>query len=202
MDLFYDCETTGLIVQGERSSHPDQPHIVQVAGFVVDENRQTVAEVARIVRPSGWVIPAESIRVHGITMEQAMDEGIAEQEALEEFLALARRGDHRIAHNEYFDMRVVRIATTRYLGEVEADDWKSGWSSSCTLEMARRTRRWRFNTLNDVHRALFETDVEHAHKAMADALACQKIYYELLRLEGVLPLPAKPRDDFTPAEFA
>lgn len=202
MDLFYDCETTGLIVPGERSSHPDQPHIVQIAGFVVDENRQTVAELARIVRPNGWVIPADSIRVHGITMEQAMDEGISEQEALEEFLPVAKLADHRIAHNEYFDMRVVRTAAIRYLGEVEADDWKSGWSSSCTLKMAQRSRRWRFNTLNDVHRALFETDVEHAHKAMADALACQKIYYELLRLAAELPIPETPRGDFTPAEFA
>jgi DNA polymerase-3 subunit epsilon len=55
--IFYDTETTGLPLFKEPSEHPDQPHIVQLAGCLVDlDTRKTIASMDVIVKPDGWTI--------------------------------------------------------------------------------------------------------------------------------------------------
>ena len=69
--LFFDTETTGI---PERSWewHTDidkYPHVVQMAwlhGCKVETH---------IIRPDGWEIPEETVAVHGITTEYALEHG-------------------------------------------------------------------------------------------------------------------------------
>ena len=133
--LFYDTETTGLPLFHEPSEDPRQPHIVQLAASLVDlQSRQVIASMDVIVRPEGWEIPAEVAAIHGITTERAREVGVSEAVALRTFVALynARK---RIAHNEQFDARIIRIGLMRYQVGMDPDVWKAG-QSECTQLMS------------------------------------------------------------------
>ena len=91
MTLFfmpYDTETTGIPEWKMPSEDPRQPHLQQVAAALVDAAGQVKRTMNRIVKPDGWVVTAEMTKIHGITHERAMDEGVPEPEVLEELLAM------------------------------------------------------------------------------------------------------------------
>lgn len=118
--IFYDTETTGLPDFKAPSEAEHQPHIVQLAALLVDlDTRETLHTIDVIIRPDGWSIPEESSAVHGITQEHALEVGISEASAITEFMDLWA-GRLRIAHNEQFDARIVRIALMRFLADVSA----------------------------------------------------------------------------------
>lgn len=197
LGFFYDTETSGLPKFGMPSEHPDQPHIVQLAAALVDlDSREIVASLDLIVRPDGWTIPDEVAAVHGITTEHAVAVGVPESLALSMFLELWR-GRTRIAHNEQFDARIVRIAQHR-AGELEADleAWKNG-TAECTARLATpivkapptakmlAAGRTHYKTANLGEAVQFFTGkpLENAHSAMADVLGCMAVYFAIQDLQ-------------------
>lgn len=72
--LFFDTETTGIPDFKSPSDAPHQPHLVEVAALVIDEDtRQVINGFHSMVRPDGWTIPDEVAAIHGITTERAAD---------------------------------------------------------------------------------------------------------------------------------
>ena len=131
--LVYDTETTSLPLFREPSSDPRQPHIVSLAAKLIDdETRVCHAAIDLIVRPDGWEIPEETVKIHGITTEHALRIGVQEEAALMMLLTLEDIADVRVAHNESFDARIIRIAIKRFLNDEMADTWKAG-EKYCTM---------------------------------------------------------------------
>lgn len=193
LGFFYDTETTGLPQFSQPSEHPDQPHIVQLAAALVDlDTRETVASLDVVVRPNGWTIPDEVAAVHGITTEHAAAVGVPEPLALSLFLELWGRRT-RIAHNEQFDARIIRIAQHR-AGELEPelDAWKRG-IARCTARLATpivkcpptakmiAAGRKHYKTANLGEAVQFFTGkpLENAHSAMADVKGCMDVYFAI-----------------------
>lgn len=125
--FFYDTETTGLPAFSEPSESPNQPHLVEIAAILCGDDGKVIRKVQHIIKPDGWSWDEsnEAFKVHGITFEQAMDEGVPEPDALYDFICLANDGDMRVAHNETFDARIMRIAMKRYGSGV--DSGTSNW---------------------------------------------------------------------------
>lgn len=187
--VFYDTETTGLPLFKEPSEHPGQPHIVQLGACMVDlDTWKTLATIDVVVRPEGWTIPDEVAAIHGITTELAGDIGVPESLAVEMLLDLV--GSRlRIAHNEQFDARIVRIACMRHFEPLHADQWKAG-ASECTAEMSTPilkippTARMKaagftkFKTANlaEAYRFFTGRDLVGAHSALVDVHACMDVY--------------------------
>lgn len=202
--LFYDTETTGLPLFKEPSEHPDQPHIVQLAAILVDqETRKTISSMDVIVSPAGWIVPDDVAAIHGITTEHAMDVGVGEKTALSMLLEMWRGpGRMRIGHNEQFDARIIRIGLKRLFetpGEVLpiSDEWKSGLSGCtairstplCALpptEKMRAAKRFHHKTpnLGEAYRHFFGVDLQNAHTAMADVLACRDVWFAIEDMES------------------
>lgn len=193
LGFFYDTETTGLPLFNQPSEHPDQPHIVQLAAALVDlDTRETVASLDVVVRPDGWIIPDEVAAVHGITTEHAAAVGVPESLALSLFLELWGRRT-RIAHNEQFDARIIRIAQHR-AGELEPElaAWKNG-VAECTARKATpivkcpptakmiAAGRNHYKTANLGEAVQFFTGkpLENAHSAMADVRGCMDVYFAI-----------------------
>ena len=190
--LFYDTETTGLPDFKAPSEADHQPHIVQLAALLVDlDTRQTVQSMDVIVRPDGWTIPDEVAAVHGISTEHAAEVGIPERMAVQMFMELWS-GRNRVAHNQQFDARIVRIALMRHVDTQAADIWKKG-AAECTAIMATpicqlpptakmvRAGFNRFKTpnLGEAYRHFTGKELQNAHSAMADVLACRDVYFAI-----------------------
>lgn len=114
--LSFDTETTGLPDWSQPSESPQQPHLVEIAAILFDDDGAEIESFHALVQPDGWEWDAdnEAFKTHGITVEQCMADGIKEPEAVAQFLALHARADMRVAHNESFDARILRIALKRY----------------------------------------------------------------------------------------
>ena len=195
--IFYDTETTGLPLFSEPSEDPRQPHIVQLGALLVDlDTRKTIASLDVIVRPDGWLIPADVAAIHGITTEHAMDVGVSESMALGMLMELWGEARHerrlRIGHNESFDARIVRIALMRFEDEPLADAWRAG-RAECTAKMATpicaipptakmvAAKRFHHKTpnLGEAVAHILKATISNAHTAMADAAACRDIYFAM-----------------------
>lgn len=187
--VFYDTETTGLPLFKEPSEHPGQPHIVQLGACMVDlDTWKTLATIDVVVRPEGWTIPDEVAAIHGITTELAGDIGVPESLAVEMLLDLM--GSRlRIAHNEQFDARIVRIACMRHFEPSQADQWKAG-AAECTAELstpilkipptarmkAAGFTKFKTANLTEAYRFFTGRDLVGAHSALVDVHACMDVY--------------------------
>ena len=193
--LFYDTETTGLPLWEQPSSDENQPHIVQLAAALVDlETRVTIASMNVIVRPSGYTIPEEVAAIHGITSARALKFGVSESIAVEMLMELWDRCEVRIGHNEKFDARIIRIALIRHLATIgrDPDQWKDG-DAKCTLIMSkpilklpataamRAAGRYHYKSpnLREAFQHFAGVELQGAHDAMNDVLACQRVYFSI-----------------------
>lgn len=196
--LFYDTETSGLPLFNDPSEDPRQPHIVQLGARLVDlDTRDVISTIDLIVQPDGWEIPDDVASVHGITTDYAKAVGVPEPVALAVFCALWERcDDRRIAHNQPFDARIVRIGLKRFAGVPglsDPDAWKAG-GYECTATMstpilnlpptakmiaARRTHAKTPN-LREAYEFFTGQKLENAHSALADVDACITCYFAMI----------------------
>lgn len=186
--ITYDTEATGLPDWKSPSGSENQPHIVQLAAILADQKTGEIEDTMDvIIKPEGWIIPEETIEVHGITMERAMDEGIPEREAVEQFLAL--RGDHhRVAHNRTFDQRIIRIALKRYFSEEDQEKWAAKDDHDCTMLMSKPIMElppkgrygYKNPKLSEAYEHFTGKNLEGAHNALVDAQACMAIWFAMM----------------------
>jgi DNA polymerase III subunit epsilon len=191
--LFYDTETTGLPLFNEPSEDPRQPHLVQLAACLVDlDTKATAASMDVTVRPHGWTIPEDVAKIHGITTERAADVGVPESIAVDMFLELYRFRT-RIAHNEAFDARILRIALMRHaINAAMPDQWKEG-PAECTQALstpilklpptpkmiASGRHHHKSANLREAYRHFTGNDLAGAHNAMVDVQACMAVYFAI-----------------------
>jgi len=182
--MFFDTETTGIPDWRLPSDDPVQPHLVRLAAVVADaESRTITQQLDCVVRPDGWQIPQETIDIHGITMEKAQADGMPESLALQNFLALWN-DKHRVAHNTTFDNRIIRIATKRYSDQDTINAWHKG-AYTCTGIMARKAMGLnKMPKLTEAYAHFMRRELDNAHDAMADAVACMNIYFAMQDIEA------------------
>lgn len=210
--FFFDTETSGLPDYKQPSEMPHQPHIVELAALVYDDATGELEHTLHsIIRPDGWTIPDEVAAIHGITTERAMDEGRPEHEVLAEAIELHGRCDLRVAHNESFDQRIMRIAIKRF------GDGRPGWQaytqehkdtianafkarpSYCTMKastkpcglpptpaMVARGMRWNKNpSMAEAYKHFTGNDLADAHSALFDTRACVAVYFAMNPVRAV-----------------
>lgn len=106
--LIFDTETTGLPKSREPAINgPNNwPHIVSISWVVLDIDTNTILKKHDcIIKPHNWVIPEESIKIHGITNEMAHLKGVALFDVMKEILR--EPCDVFVAHNANFDINVL-----------------------------------------------------------------------------------------------
>jgi DNA polymerase-3 subunit epsilon len=198
MILFWDTETTGLPDFRAPSDAPQQPHLVQMALVLCEPTGAEVEAHSVIIRPDGWVIPDEIAKIHGITQEIALERGIPETDAVVMFLAAIGKADIRVAHNESFDRRIMRIAMLRSgisRDQIEAIEARPSFCTCTTagpivnLPPTDRMRAAGFTKpkppkLAECIKHFFGEELPGAHDALIDVRACARIYFHMISLKG------------------
>ena len=193
--LVFDTETTGLPRWNHPSADPDQPHLVQIAMLLLADDGTETQSNCLIIRPDGWTIPPEMTAIHGISQEQAMDEGVPETEAVALFVFRQGQASLRVAHNEAFDRRVLRIAMTRaglardFIEAIEArasyctcNNAKAIVNLPPTLRMLDSGRKGpKPPKLEECCRFFFGHEFVGAHDALNDARMCARVWQALTR---------------------
>ena len=178
--LIVDTETDGLPERFESgASRVDNwPRVVQLAFMLMDTRKRKLSEVDLLVRPEGFEVPEESTKVHGITHDQAMAEGVSIQEALMVFQSfLAMRPLTLVAHNLPFDGNVLAAEGKR---AGIALDFKNGLETADTMKLAQAHFKLRTRpTLTNTYKKLFNKTFDGAHNALVDVKACADVLFAL-----------------------
>lgn len=192
--MFYDFETSGLPLFDKPSEDPGQPHIVQAAAVLVDDaDRKIVGQFEAVAYPLGWDIPDEVAKIHGITTERAWQTGIQEEVITQMVHQFWKVAAVRVAHNESFDARIMRIAMMRSgLNAADLEEYKSA-PAECTQRLstpilnlpptdrmlAAGRRGAKSANLTEAFEHFTGRKMVGAHGAMADCLACMEVYFAI-----------------------
>lgn len=203
----FDTETSGLPLFNEPSEDVRQPHICEIAAYLFNTKTLALEEsYYAIVKQDGWAVDPKAFEAHGITKERSMSEGIDEVDAVHGFLRLHDKCDLRVAHNEDFDQRIMRIALKRFgtginshphsmqeVRDTDADLFKA-FPRFCTMKtstpilnlpatpaMVKSGRgSWKKSpTLAEAHRHFFGEEFDGAHSARSDAWAAARLFFKL-----------------------
>lgn len=205
--LIFDTETTGLPNYKAPLNHDSQPHIVQLAAILCDDDKRTFGSMDVTIEPNGWTIPDEVSKIHGITTDQAAAFGVSINIAMMMFLELYQKADYLIAHNLEFDMRMLnRYAkktedynlyenqfTTNYCTKIHSTDVLKLPPTEKMIAAKNRNPDWtppggwpkyKSPHLNECYQYFFGKDIEGAHNAIVDVEACRDVFFELKKLEA------------------
>jgi DNA polymerase III epsilon subunit-like protein len=184
--LVFDCETTGLPLRRNLSVRDvaGWPRLVQLAWAVYDAWGRREAAECRIVRPDGFLIPADATRIHGISHDRALAEGAAVGDVLGLFArALDSPFDAVITHNLEYDRGVVGAELIRAELPSRLFERPGLCTMTTTTQLLRLPGPYGFKwpKLEELHDFLFESGYEGAHDAARDVEACARCFFELKR---------------------
>lgn len=201
MYLIYDTETTGLPkdYNAPVSDSDNWPRLVQIAWQLHDETGKLVSNHNYIVKPEGFDIPYNSVKIHGITTERAQEEGEDLDFVLEEFEKEIARCEWVIGHNIEFDVNITGAEFYRRQKESQQTqkhicDTKDESTEFCAIP-GGRGGKFKWPTLTELHNKLFGVGFDDAHDAAYDVDATAKCFFGLLN-EGVI-VPIGERDPST-----
>lgn len=196
MILAFDTETTGLPDWNAPSDGPTQPHLVQLAMILLDDDLTERASVSMIIKPDGWVIPEEGpAAVHGITNAMANRFGVPERMATNLYAqwGLATGALH-VAHNTPFDLRIMRIAllragyTKERLDGLKVESFCTMRASTPIISLPPTEKMVRAGfkkpkppKLEECIRHFFGEELIGAHDALVDVRACVRVYRHLTK---------------------
>ena len=196
--LFFDTETTGIPDRSAKwdTDFADYPHVVQMAwihGCKVENH---------IIRPDGWEIPDDTVAVHGITTEYALEQGEPFAAVVDMFIQDCHEAGLICGHNIHFDTCVVKANILRALGReyYDANDVETALYKGKRIDTMRPTMKWvdarmangqlKFPKLSELYSRCFPGETFPAHNAIEDVKAVARCLPVILEL-GLVELKVK-----------
>lgn len=187
MYLFFDTETTGVPrnYKAPASDSRNWPRLVQIAWLLVDVESNELECCEQIVRPDGFVIPADAARIHGITTEMATDKGVDIKTVLESVAEVIGKASALFAHNIAFDEKILGAEFLRagFVNRVESMPRRCTMRESTDYCRLPGGYGFKWPTLQELHLKLFGQSFDGGHRALVDVRACARCYFELKRLK-------------------
>ena len=216
--MFFDTETNGLIPK-YFSQITDMPRVVQLSWIVADEDGQIEKECDYLIKPIDFDLYEDSIKVHGITKEKAMNQGIEIKTIISMFITDLNRCHAIVGHNISFDIQVIwaefiRLNIPYGLTIKEMPFYCTMYLSVdyCKLPLItghgyrysifnalRSNNRYNYKLpkLTELYEFLFNEKFYNAHDAKADIKATVKCFFELLKRNVITYKPTnKTYKDF------
>ncbi|MGE4288431.1 MAG: DNA polymerase III subunit alpha [Salinivirgaceae bacterium] len=198
MFLVFDTETTGLPKKWKAplTDFDNWPRMVQLAWQCHDLQGKFLFAKNHVIKPEGYSIPDDVVKVHGITNEIAHKQGIPLVDALNDFIADVKKAKFIIGHNIEFDINIVgsellRCGMPEIMTKAPQLCTKEESTEFCAI---MKNGRPKWPTLTELHTKLFGVPFEEAHNAAADVEATTRCFLELVRVGGISPQVLKMTD--------
>ena len=183
--LFFDTETTGL---------SKTANIVSIAWLMANEYGVTLHSEYHIIKPEGWIIPEDSVKIHKITQANAERYGANINEVMDRFLWYVGESDVLVAHNIQFDQKIINNTLKFVLGKsLLLEDYKK--RMFCTMTNSKefvskpsKTGKFKNPTLADMYTELFgAAPTGVLHNALTDVQVMVQCFYKLWGTPCELP---------------
>lgn len=190
MYLIFDTETTGLPKRWDApiSDTSNWPRAIQVAWQLHDELGNLLEHHDFLIRPDGFNIPYDAERIHGISTELAIENGISLSDALGKFNEALSKTKFIVGQNVGFDVNIMgcefyRLGIANKLAELPVLDTCTEVTAELLKIPGGRGGKFKLPTLTELHQYLFNTPFAEAHNATADVEATTRCFLELIRRE-------------------
>ena len=191
MILFFDTETTGRPLNNKApvTDAKNWPRKVQLAWVQTDNEGNMLQEGNHIIKPVGYTIPANVVKIHGISTDIALEKGEDLDGVLIRFEEMIKSSTLIAAHNIEFDDSVIRAEYHRNAMPTTLPKKPQ----FCTMKSKNIINHcaligpygFKWPALSELHRKLFKEDFSNAHNALNDVRATAKCYWKLKEL-GVI----------------
>ena len=187
MFLIFDLETTGLprMTQQKRfanfkwSRYYDTSRIVSISWVHLDKNYKRVSSNYCMIKPDSFVIPDDSIKIHGINNDRAKQYGLPIMEMFHMLKHSAEESKQLVSHNIRFDKAVLLSELYRY-NQMELLEKLNGMEEYCTMMNGKKHLKVKkFPKLGELYKSLFEKEMEEAHDAYYDTAHCMDCFIKL-----------------------
>jgi DNA polymerase-3 subunit alpha len=208
MYLIFDTETTGLPKRWDApvTDTDNWPRCIQIAWQLHDEMGQLIEHQDYMVKPDGFNIPYDAERIHGISTELAIEQGIELGEVLEKFNIALSKSKFIVGQNVGFDVNIMgsefyRMGVDNRMASMKVLDTCTEITADLLKLPGGRGGRFKLPTLTELHQYLFGEPFSEAHNATADVEATTRCFLELVKRQVFTPqeldVPASYFNDFT-----
>jgi DNA polymerase III epsilon subunit-like protein len=187
---FLDTETSGL--RKNLLPEDEQPHLLQIACKVVDEENNVVSYFSRVIRPDGWVIEPEAEAIHGISASFASRVGVDLFIAMIDLQASITGVDEIVGYNIHrFDRAVITDSIKRCKRKDGTPADGSWWFKAAPkivdlmelatpiLKLPGKHGDYKWPKLTEAVRYYGDEKWEQTHRADADIEAIEFLYWKM-----------------------
>ncbi|CAL2106814.1 DNA polymerase III subunit alpha [Tenacibaculum sp. 190524A02b] len=190
MYLIFDTETTGLPKSWNApiTDTDNWPRAIQIAWQLHDEMGNVIEHNDFLIKPEGFNIPYDAERIHGISTDLAIEQGIELDEGLTLFNEALQKAKFVVGQNVGFDVNIMgcefhRLGVENNLTELPVLDTCTEHTAKMCQIPGGRGGKFKLPTLTELHNHLFGTGFGEAHNATADVEATTRCFLELIRLK-------------------
>ena len=188
MFLIFDTETTGLPKRWNApiSDTDNWPRCIQIAWQLHDDLGKCIEHKDFLIKPEGFNIPYDAEKIHGISTELAINEGVSISAVLHEFNIALSKAQFVVGQNVGFDINIMgaefyRKDVNNILQELPVLDTCTEKTAELCKIPGGRGGKFKLPTLTELHQKLFNQPFAEAHNATADVEATTRCFFELLR---------------------
>ncbi len=198
MYLIFDTETTGLPrdYNAPVTDLDNWPRVVQLSWQLHAANGKLLSQHDYIIQPEGFTIPFNAEKVHGISTQRALDEGLPLAEVLTTFGNDLARANVVVGHNVDFDINITAAEFIRAGLSQSGDDnpvlqspkidTKDASTDFCKIP-GGRGGRYKWPTLSELHEKLFGARFDGAHNSAYDVDATARCFFGLIEHRVIPP---------------
>lgn len=207
ISLFIDLETTGLPLNNNVSFviANGWPYIVKIALILFDNDRETILSKRDIIiKPEGYVIPVESIKIHNISQDYAIRYGESRRDVIQYLDLLLNNVQSIVGHNIRFDLEILKYEIIRVKGKQNALFMNKNLNVVDTMDLGKEVCKisdfdngYKSPTLEELYNQLFLKSLNGTHSAINDVQATFDCYFELKK-RGVIQEQQKEISDGLP----
>ena len=191
MYLIFDTETTGLPknFKAPITDTENWPRCIQIAWQLHDYDGSLIECKDFLIQPTGFEIPYQSEKIHGISTALAISDGRSLKEVMNEFKNVLLKTKVLVGQNLKFDLNIIGCEFHRL--KIENNLFKIPILDTCTETTALlckipggRRGKFKLPTLSELHLHLFNEKFKEAHNATADVEATARCFFELARIKS------------------
>ncbi|MDD1701806.1 MAG: 3'-5' exonuclease [Methanoregula sp.] len=187
MILFLDLETNGLAksLNAPIEDIDNWARIVQIAWNIFEDDGTLIKKENFIIFPTDFTISESSSLIHKITTPIAENEGVLLKRVLQKFNEDLEKCRLVVAHNIAFDIPTLNAEFVR--NKIRTPLLQK--EKFCTMKTPEiiyycaiphsNGSGYKWPTLSELYRVLFDKNFEDVHNASADVDACARCYFEL-----------------------
>jgi DNA polymerase III epsilon subunit-like protein len=212
--LVFDTETTGLLPKGKLlngDTLSSFPYSVQFSYIMYEYETNTIIKMRDFIvkLPADIKISDESSKIHGITNEISLRDGVNIEYVIDEFIQDYNAANSLVAHNLSFDLTVLqadilRIINRNQISANKIQTYKEFIASLnkskklyCTMQESvelcdikayyKDGRAYiKFPKLSELHEKLFQIVPQNLHNSMNDVIVCLRCFYKMIHNKDIL----------------